>query len=164
MILRPCLPLLCMALVALMSASTPVRAHKAIIVVRHAEKASASDPDSPLSLAGQDRAMALARLLRASGVQAVFVTDKKRTQQTAEPIASQRSIVPTVVPAGDTTALLQKLKAVPKDAVVLVVGHSNTVPDILTGLGAKERVALRDDQYGRVFAVLDGGRVLELSY
>jgi phosphohistidine phosphatase SixA len=154
-----------LAFCAAMSAAAPAAAHKAIFVVRHAEKASATDPDTPLSLGGEDHALALARLLRNAGVTHVFVSDKKRTQQTATPLVDQRGLAPpVVVPAADTAALLVALKALPADAVVLVVGHSDTIPAILAGLGVAQKVALKDDQYGRMFVVTTDHQMFELAY
>lgn len=139
-------------------------AHKGIFVVRHAEKASSTDPDTALSMQGEDRASALARLLRNAGVTHLFATELKRTQQTLEPLADQKALTPTVVPAKDTAALITALKAVPKDAVVVVAGHSNTVPDILKGLGISTPVTIRDDQYNRIFFITPDNQMIELAF
>jgi phosphohistidine phosphatase SixA len=139
-------------------------AHKGIFVVRHAEKASSTDPDTSLSMQGEDRASALARLLRNAGVTHLFVTELKRTRQTLEPLADQKALTPTVVPAKDTAALVAALKVVPKDAVVVVAGHSNTVPDILKGLGITTPVTIRDDQYNRIFFITPDNQMIELAF
>lgn len=139
-------------------------AHKAIFLVRHAEKESQTDPDSAISITGEDRALSLARMLRNAGVTHVFVSDKKRTAQTATPLVEQKGLTPTVVPAADTKALVEKLKAVPRDAVVVVVGHSDTLPGILGGLGVKSEIKIKDDQFGRLFVVASDGALLELAY
>lgn len=142
--------------------STTADAHKAIFLVRHAEKESQTDPDSPISVLGEDRALAFARLVRNAGVTHVFVSDKKRTAQTAEPLTDQRGLTPVV--AKDTKELLEKLKAAPKDAVIVVVGHSNTIPEILKGLGVKGDVVIKEDQFGRVFVVTADNAMFELAY
>ncbi len=82
-----------------------------IFLVRHAEKASTGGNDPDLSLAGQKRADALARILRDSQITAVFVTEFKRTQETAAPTAKAAHLSPTVVPANDIGALVEKLRA-----------------------------------------------------
>ena len=56
-------------------------------IVRHAEKATTGGDDPDLSLAGQKRAEALARILNDSQITSVFVTEFKRTQETAVPTA-----------------------------------------------------------------------------
>ncbi|MDP2341728.1 MAG: histidine phosphatase family protein [Deltaproteobacteria bacterium] len=152
-----------LAIVFAMLSST-ASAHKAIFLVRHAEKASATDPDSPISVSGEDRALALARLLRNARVTHVFVSDKKRTVQTAEALSESYDLKPIVTPAVDTKALIEKLKAVPKDAVVVVVGHSDTVPDVLAGLGVAAKIVIKEDQYGRVFLVGGDNNLVELAY
>lgn len=146
----------------------PVQAARAVIVIRHAEKASETGSDPELSLQGEDRAIALTRFLRHNKVDAIFTSELKRTVATASVLARQRGIVPVVVEAGDVKGLAARIQALPDDAVVLVVGHSNTVPLILTELGAADKVTIRDDEYGRVFVVTPtkSGRsgLLEFGY
>jgi broad specificity phosphatase PhoE len=144
--------------------SSSVAAHRGIFVVRHAEKASSTDPDTPLSMQGEDRALALARLFRNAGVSHVFATHLQRTQQTAAHVAEQRRIAPFVIHADHTSELLARLQALPPDAVAVVVGHSNTIPAILKGLGISVAVDVKDDQYGRIFLVTGPGQLIELAY
>jgi broad specificity phosphatase PhoE len=155
-------------LVVAAALAEPAAAYKALFVVRHAEKASQTEKDPELSLNGEDRAVALTRLVRGTPIDAVFVTELRRTRETAEPLCRQRALKPTVVKAAETPALLAQLRALPKDAVAVVVGHSDTIPAILAGLGAKEKIAIRDDEYGRVFVVVPGAdgaaTLLELEY
>lgn len=140
-------------------------AHKAIFIVRHGEKASSTDPDTRLALQGEDRALKLASMLRNAGVTHVFVSDKKRTQQTAQELVDQRGLAaPVVLPSTDTKKLVEQLKAAPKDAVILVVGHSDTIPAILKGLGINDDVVIKEDQYGRLFLVTSDFRLVELAY
>jgi len=149
---------------AFLLASTSALAHKGIFIVRHAEKASATDPDTQLAMQGEDRALALARLLRSAGVSHVFATHLKRTQQTVEPLVEQRGLTTAVLPADKTADLLKALKGLPADAVAVVAGHSDTIPEILKGLGISTKVDIKDDQYGRVFLVTGAGQLIELSY
>ena len=159
-------PLVAVAAIAgLLTIVAPsVHAHKGIFVVRHAEKASSTDPDTPLALQGEDRASALARLLRNAGVTHVFASEKQRTQQTVQPLVDQKGLKVVVVAADKTPELVAKLKAVPADAVVLVAGHSDTIPGILRGLGVSQPVTIRDDQYGRLFLVTESGKLIDLAY
>ncbi len=153
-----------LALLFTMLASLSAQAHKGIFIVRHAEKASSTDPDTPLALQGEDRALALARLLRNAGVTQVFATDKQRTQQTVEPLCDQKGLTATIVKADDTAGLVKQLKAVAKDAVVVVAAHSDTIPGILKALGIAGPITIKDDQYGRVFLVTETNKLLELAY
>lgn len=145
-------------------ASTSALAYKGIFIVRHAEKASSTDPDTPLAMQGEDRALALARLLRSAGVSHVFATHLKRTQQTVQPLVEQRGLTTTIIHADKTPELIEALKALPPEAVAVVAGHSDTIPDIVKGLGVTAKVDIRDDQYGRVFLVTGAGQLIELSY
>jgi broad specificity phosphatase PhoE len=133
-------------------------AQPTVFVVRHAERADtiagapakmATDPD--LSEAGHARAISLAALLRDAGVGAIFVTEFKRTMQTAAPLAKALGITPTVVPAKDTAGLTARLKKAGGN--VLVVGHSNTVPDIISALGVTPAVSVADTEFDNLFIV-----------
>src|SRR5947207_9357386 len=98
-----------------------------VFIVRHAEKASTGGKDPALSPEGQKRADALAHILKDSQITSVFVTEFKRTQETAVPTARAAQVNPIVVPANDIGALVEKLRALNGNA--LVVGHGNTIPD-----------------------------------
>ena len=165
--LRSRVALWSLAAVVAFALAAPAHAARAVIVIRHAEKESQPPDDPDLSIPGMDRAIALTRFLRHNKVDAIFVTELKRTQQTADTLAHQRGITPVIVKAGETKALVDKINALPKDAIVVVIGHSNTVPDILTALGVKEKVTIRDEEFGRVFVVTpsaDGAGLLEFAY
>ena len=139
--------------------ATPV-----IFVVRHAEKATTGGNDPDLSVAGQKRAEALARILKDSQITSVFVTEFKRTQQTAAPTARAAHLTPTVVPAGDTPALVAKLRALNGNA--LVVGHGNTIPDLMKALGIATPITIPEDDYTEIFLVSlgDPPQLLRLHY
>src|SRR5256885_10300007 len=70
-----------------------------VFIVRHAEKTATGGNDPDLSVAGQKRAEALARIVKDSQITTVFVTEFKRTQQTAAPTAKKAPLNPNVVPA-----------------------------------------------------------------
>ena len=135
-----------------------------IFIVRHAEKASAGGKDPDLSVEGQKRADALAHILKDSQITSVFVTEFKRTQQTAAPTARAAQVSPTVVPANDIGGLVQKLRA--SNGNALVVGHGNTIPDLLKALGITTPVSIPEDDYSEIFAVLidNTPQLLRLHY
>jgi phosphohistidine phosphatase SixA len=150
-----------MAVVLLTTVSAA--AQQAVFVVRHAERAdggaagmaSTGSSDPELSEAGKARAQSLAAALKDAGIKAIYVTEFKRTQQTAAPLASALGIQATIVPAKDMAVLVEKLKAGPGNA--LVVGHSNTVPDVIKGLGVAEPVKLSEADYDYLFVVTQAG-------
>ena len=143
---------------------TSVDAAPVVFIVRHAEKASTGGKDPDLSVGGQKRADALAHILKDSQITSVFVTEFKRTQQTAAPTARAAQVSPTVVPANDIGALVQKLRA--SNGNALVVGHGNTIPDLLKALGITTPVTVPEDDYTEIFAVLIGDtpQLLRLHY
>jgi 2,3-bisphosphoglycerate-dependent phosphoglycerate mutase len=135
-----------------------------VFIVRHAEKASTGGKDPDLSVQGQKHADALAHILKDSQITAVFVTEFKRTQETAAPTAKAAHVSPTMIPASDVGALLEKLRALNGNA--LVVGHGNTIPDLLKALGIATPVSIPEDDYSEIFVVLLGGapQLLRLHY
>jgi len=128
---------------------------RTIILVRHAEKSTAPADDPALSAAGSARAQALARRLAHAGVGAIVTTQWTRTRATAAPLAAARSIVPIEVSTSgamhveDVVAKLRKLDA----DVVLVVGHSNTVPAIILALGGPAVDAIGEADYDRMLVL-----------
>ena len=143
---------------------TDAGAAPVIFIVRHAEKASSGDKDPDLSVQGQKRADALAHILQDSQITSVFVTEFKRTQRTAAPTATAAHVTPTVLPANDIGALVEKLHALKGNA--LVVGHGNTIPDLLKTLGVETTASIPDDDYTEIFVVLVGDtpQFLRLHY
>ena len=135
-----------------------------IFVVRHAEKASTGGNDPDLSPQGQKRADALASILKDSQVTSVFVTELKRTQETAAPTAKAAHVTPTVIPANDIGGLVEKLRALNGNA--LVVGHGNTIPELLKALGIATSVSIPEDDYSEIFVVMTGdtAQLLRLHY
>lgn len=146
-------------LVASAADATPV-----IFVVRHAEKATTGGNDPDLSVEGQKRAHALARILKDSQITTVFVTEFKRTQETAAPTAKAVHVSPTVIPANDVPGLVEKLRAVNGNS--LVVGHGNTIPNLFKALGIATPVSIPDDDYSEIFVVSVGDvpQLLRLHY
>ena len=133
---------------------TDANAAPVVFIVRHAEKASTGGKDPDLSVEGQKRAAALAQILKDSQITSVFVTEFKRTQETAAPTARAANVSPTVVPANDVGVLVEKLRALNGNA--LVVGHGNTIPDLLKTLGVATAASIPDDDYTEIFVVLVG--------
>jgi broad specificity phosphatase PhoE len=135
-----------------------------VVIVRHAEKA-ANDPNDPdLSAAGRERAETLARILKDANITAIFTTEFKRTQETAAPTARATGVAPTIVPGKDFSALISKLHHVKGNA--LVVGHGNTIPDLVKALGIETPVQIADPDYGEIFVVTLAARpeLMRLHY
>ena len=144
--------------------ATGANAAPVVFIVRHADKASTGGKDPDLSVQGQKRAVALAHILKDSQITSVFVTEFKRTQETAAPTAREAHVSPTVVSANDIGALVEKLRALNGNA--LVVGHTNTIPDVVRALGIATPVSIPEDDYAEIFVVLlgDAPQLLRLHY
>ena len=150
MTLRLFVCLLACFLAARAAAQRPV-----IFLVRHAERAAISGhvpSDTGLSAAGHERAEALARALKNAQITAIYTTEYERTRETAAPVALSLGIRPEVIPGDDLRALVAKLKASPGN--VLVVGHSNTLPQIISALGVSSRVTVAESDYDNLFLVV----------
>jgi broad specificity phosphatase PhoE len=125
-----------------------------IIVVRHAERVSTmSSADALLTPAGEERARQLGEVLKDANIQRIYVTDLRRTQQTAEPIAARLHLTPIVIAKNEIDALVGQLRKAGDNETVLVVGHSDTVPQIVERLGGRSVPALREDEYDRMILV-----------
>lgn len=137
-----------------------------IVLVRHAEKLG-QDSDPGLSAVGQARAERLAQMLGGANLKAVYVSDARRTLDTAAPVAAAAGVEARRIPAADLQQLLRQLKNRHRGEVVLVVGHSNTVPAIADGLGAPIG-PIDESEYSGLWIVsyskLRGTRLLALRY
>ena len=141
-----------------------VHAESIVIIVRHAEKASQQGDDPPLSEAGRARAEALSRMLRDSGINAIFTTEFKRTKETAALTAIALKVTPTIVPAKEIETLANKLREL--DGNALVVAHGNTIPDLIKALGIDVPVNIPESDYDHFFIIVIGAqpRLVRLRY
>ena len=121
-----------------------------IFLVRHAEKVDESS-DPALSLQGQKRAVDLALHLRDAEIKKIYVSEFQRTQKTAEVLATQMKLVTQILPAKEIQKLVALLKSETDN--VLVVAHSNTLPEILKALGATNVIPVADNEYDRLVLV-----------
>lgn len=138
-----------------------------VVLVRHAEKAG-EHGDVPLSDAGRARAAELTRVLTAVPFEAIYTTPFERTRSTAGPVAKHAGLTPVEVTAGKTYAgeMAKIIREKHEGGTVLVVGHSNTTPDVIRALGAQVP-EIADSTYDDLFVVtmVEGAvKVLPLRY
>ena len=129
-----------------------------VIFVRHAEKAEMPADNPGLSAAGQRRVAELKRQLVdadvVAGVDAVYSTPFRRTEETARAIADALDLPLNSYDAADTEAIMENIVKVHKGQVILVVGHSNTLPALMGNMGASKRVpAIAEDEYDNIYIV-----------
>jgi phosphohistidine phosphatase SixA len=144
---------LCIALLI----AAPLSAQPSLVIlVRHAEKAAVPGDDPPLSELGQARATDLARALRAAPPTAIIVSARQRTALTAAEVVKATGVTPQVIAldGGGAAHVAAVAKAVQQaKGVVLVVGHSNTVPAIITALGGPVLPDICDATYSHFFVL-----------
>lgn len=129
-----------------------------VVVVRHAERAEVEGRDPPLAPEGAARAEALADALADAGVTAIYATPYRRIRDTAAPLAGRLGLEIRETPvSGGIAAHAREVarRAVDENpgGVVLVVGHSNTVPAIVGALTGLDLPELAEDAYGDLFIV-----------
>lgn len=130
-------------------------------VVRHAEKEGgatmAMTADPPLSAEGQKQAIDLKNFLTNKNIRAIYSTNYARTISTAEPTRQLYGVTLKIYDPRKQEQLLGELKKI-SDGNVLVVGHSNTVDDVVNGLmGISELTDLPETEYGSMFVVKKKG-------
>ncbi|QNM81965.1 histidine phosphatase family protein [Sphingomonas sabuli] len=139
--------------------ATSATAQKTVYVIRHLQKGAGDDPS--LTAEGAANAQALAGMLKAKGIVAAFATPTRRAMETAAPLAAQLGFDVTPYDPRDPAALAAAIAAA--SGSVLVVGHSNTVPDLVAQFGGTKPGPLGDGDYGMLFAVGPGGSVEALQ-
>lgn len=151
-------------------APRPEPAEVTIFIVRHAEKQQLPEDapapereDPPLSRDGQLRAMGLTEDVPVRDIDAVYVTKTRRSVDTASAVVALNGVDPIYYPPRDTDGLVARLRK-RHGQKVLVVGHSNTIPLLLKGLGVQEPVEIDEGQYGDLWVVTltSEGATLEL--
>lgn len=154
------------------AAPAAAAAQSLVYFVRHAERAdggAAAQPagmsnapaDPSLSVEGAARAQKLAAMLADAGIKAIFATEFKRTQETAKPLASKLGLAVQSVTARDTQALVSKVKAGHARDIVLVIGHSNTLPEAIKAFGGPD-VKIADGEYTGIYVLAPASGTLTL--
>ncbi|MBT8091149.1 MAG: histidine phosphatase family protein [Gammaproteobacteria bacterium] len=131
-----------------------------VIFVRHAERATQPVEDPGLSEAGRQRAAELARQLVDAdvvpgvGVDAIYSTSYRRSIETANPVADALNLPVLMYDVSDTEAITEAIVKEYKGKIILVVGHSNTVPEMIANMGASKNVPeISQDEYDNIYLV-----------
>lgn len=144
-----------------------------VILVRHAERDTAPARDPVITVAGRARAEALRVALASAGVGSVVTTQFQRTRLTAGPLMDSLKLSPITVAAASPVSshaesVAAAVRARPAGEVVLVVGHSNTIPAIIAALGGPRLPDLCDNEYSKLFVLDFSGpeapRFIQASY
>ena len=134
----------------------PVAANHSVFVVRHLQKGEGADPS--LTAEGAANAQQLAAMLKDKGIVAIFATPTRRAMETGAPLATALGIA--VTPYDPARPAELAAKAAAAAGSVLIVGHSNTVPDLVQLFGGARPAPLADGDYGTVYDVEPDGKVV----
>ena len=144
------LPALCLLALCLLACSPGnEEPNYRLYLVRHAEKLGGDDPE--LTIAGHTRAARLAGWLESHPVAAVWSTNTRRTMQTAAPAQAALGVPIQRYDPANLAALASALRDAGQDA--LVVGHSNTTPQLAALLCDCEVAEMDDTEYDRLLVV-----------
>lgn len=145
-------------LVAFASAVSPAAtlAQPNIYVMRHLHTpAGVSDPD--LTEEGMKYAVAVSHSFQRDPPDVIYVSSTRRAQQTAAPLAGRLKLSPKIYDPRDTPGLIAAVSA--ETGTVLIVGHSNTVPDIIEKLGGKRPPDLSHGDFGDIWRIAGPERI-----
>jgi phosphohistidine phosphatase SixA len=138
------------ALAACFPVAPQVEVGPGYYVMRHLETPrGVTDPD--LTPEGAANAARLVEWFENDPPSVIYVSSTKRAQQTAAPLAQRLGITPKIYDPANTPALVQQVRA--EAGTVLVVGHSNTVPDIVQQLGGIRPAPITETQFGDIWHV-----------
>ncbi|PCD03178.1 histidine phosphatase family protein [Sphingomonas spermidinifaciens] len=132
-------------------AGTP--APQTIYVIRHLDTPEGVK-DARLTSTGEARAQALVRWFGGKKLAAIYATPFARTRQTAAPLARERGLQPIDYDWTDAARLVEAVRVQPGD--VLIVGHSNTVPEIVERFGGQRPAPLVHVDFGDLWLVREG--------
>ena len=145
-----------------------------IVVIRHAEKQIGTIDDAPLSPQGEQRAARLAQMFGDSEsfgrVQHIYVTDTRRTQQTAGGLAQRLGLKPEVVEGKASAAeTARRVLRENRGGVALIIGHSNTVPQIVKELSDADQVPpIGEEEFDTMYVItvptIGKASVLRMKY
>jgi len=140
-----------------------------VILVRHAEKnIEPNNPDPDLSPAGQARAQDLARMFAGAGVNTIYATQFKRTQETVKPLADNLGLRVNIVDAKQSEELLKQILTNHRGETIFVSGHNNTVPEIAGALAGETFPLIPESEFDNMFIVtvyrFGRAKVLKLKY
>jgi phosphohistidine phosphatase SixA len=141
-----------MAVVAYRSLDTTT-----VVLLRHAEKELGSIDDPPLAPEGEQRAQRLAQMFgKIAGVgrlDAIYVSDTRRTQQTVEPLAGELRLQPVVVRGADVDTLVHRSLHEHRGGTVLIVGDSDTIVRAVRTLSGRDVPPMANDEVTQVYMV-----------
>jgi 2,3-bisphosphoglycerate-dependent phosphoglycerate mutase len=139
-----------------------------VILIRHGERnaPTPANPDPHLNTVGKARAKKLIHLVGQSGIKAIYRSHFVRAKETAQPLAAHLGL--STIEMDEPLQIKNDILSNHSGQTVLVIGHSNTLPDIINRLGAGNMPVINDTEFDNLFVVkvLSQGRasVTRLKY
>lgn len=149
--------------------STFTRPVTTVILVRHAEKKlEPNNQDPDLTPEGMERAQEIARVFGNAGINAIYATQYKRTQQTVKPLSDRTGVAVTLLEASQSDELLKRIQTSLRGQTIFVAGHNNTVPAMASQLSGENFPVIPESEYDNLFIVtiyrFGKAKVLKLKY
>lgn len=139
-----------------------------VILVRHAEKNPEPKDDPDLSPEGFARAQEIARVFSDAGINAIYATQYKRTQQTVEPLSKRVGVPVTVLDSKQPEELVKRIQTSLRGQTIFVSGHNDSVPQIASALSGENFPPIAASDYDDVYIVtiyrFGKAKVLKLKY
>ena len=126
------------------------RSPTTLVVVRHADRDHDRDALTP---AGAARAADLAHVAAKLAPAAIYHSDTQRTRDTAAPLAQALGLSPIERAAGDVDGLVADILDRWRGQRVIVVGHGNTVPQIIRAAGGPTLPDIDHDEFDNLFVL-----------
>jgi 2,3-bisphosphoglycerate-dependent phosphoglycerate mutase len=125
-----------------------------VILVRHAEKKLEPDNQDPdLTPEGSARAQEIARVFAGAGINAIYATQYKRTQQTVKPLADRVGVPVTLLNSRQTEELVNQIQTTNRGQTIFIAGHNNSVPAIVSVLSNEKFPDIPETEYDNLFIV-----------
>ncbi len=127
-----------------------------LYLIRHAEKQPDGSHDPVLTMAGKNRSKQLAEWFRDKDIADIWSSDYRRTRDTAKPLLTQLGLELSIYDPRDQTALVRNL--LDRQHNALVVGHSNTIPELARLLCKCTITDMDESEHDRliVITIVDG--------
>ena len=124
-----------------------------VILIRHGERQNprGANPDPRLNTAGKARAKKLIHVAGQSGIKAIYNSHFARSRETAQPLAAHLGLSPIVM--DEPPQIRSDILSNHIGQTVMVVGHSDTVPDLINRLGAGSVSAIDENEFDNLFIV-----------
>jgi broad specificity phosphatase PhoE len=140
-----------------------------IILVRHAEKnIEPNNQDPDLSPEGFERAQEIARVFGETGINAIYATQYKRTQQTVKPLSDRTGVAVKLLQSNQMDELINQLQTTNRGQTVFIAGHNNTVPAIVSTLSGETYPTIPESEFDNLYIVtiyrFGKAKVVKLKY